>query len=184
MEKVEGLKKSREFPIQKVIEDYQIIAKYLAFVACKAKAPIRQLLPKKTIDKLNEFGAVQNIILWNSDQYNILSSLDFVNFAIIIGGNGVGKTMKKSHNEYSAHPGRGRVGRVGEAHPDPQVSSAVSSGPITHASQLQQHLQQLIPDFCLASLQGKAGKRVGGGRGKSLGVLSESDFQSFCLVCL
>ena len=95
MEKVEGLKKSGEFPIEKVIENYQTIVKYLAFVACKAKAPIRQLLPKKTIDKLDEFGAVQNIILWNSDQYNILSSLDFVNFAIIIGGNGVGKTMKK-----------------------------------------------------------------------------------------
>ena len=78
---------------QSLINDYKVIVKYLAFLACQAKALVRQNLSKETPKLLDKFSTVENIFIWNRDQSNLISSLDKMKYVVLAGGNGAGKTL-------------------------------------------------------------------------------------------
>ena len=78
------------------IEEFKTIFKYLAFVACAAKAPIRQKLLDETLDRISKAGDTENIqrwCFWTPSQLSLMESADKIHRMVIIGGNGTGKTL-------------------------------------------------------------------------------------------
>ena len=78
------------------IEEFKTIFKYLAFVACAAKAPIRQKLLDETLDRISKAGDSENIqrwCFWTPSQLSLMELADKIHRMVIIGGNGTGKTL-------------------------------------------------------------------------------------------
>ena len=79
-----------------MVEDFKTIFKYLAFVACAAKAPIRQKMLDETLGLIAKAGAADNIqrwCLWTPSQLSLMELADKLPRVILIGGNGTGKTV-------------------------------------------------------------------------------------------
>ena len=64
---VQTLLKSRKTPISKTntIKEFKMIFKYLAFVACAAKAPIRQKMLGEALTRIAKAGDAENIKRWD-----------------------------------------------------------------------------------------------------------------------
>ena len=60
---VQTLLKSRKTPISKTntIKEFKMIFKYLAFVACAAKAPIRQKMLGEALTRIAKAGDAENM---------------------------------------------------------------------------------------------------------------------------
>ena len=60
---VQTLLKSRKKPISKIntIKEFKMIFKYLAFVACAAKAPIRQKMLGEALTRIAKAGDAENM---------------------------------------------------------------------------------------------------------------------------
>ena len=81
---------------KKTIEEFKIIFKYLAFVACSAKAPIRQKMLDAALDLINKAGSAENIQLWcqwTPLQLSLMEMADRLTRVVLTGGNGTGKTL-------------------------------------------------------------------------------------------
>ena len=79
----------------KTMEEFKTIFKYLAFVACAGKAPIRQKMLDETLARVAKAGDVENIerwCLWTPTQLSLLEQAENLTRVILIGGNGTGKT--------------------------------------------------------------------------------------------
>ena len=62
-----------------MVEEFKTIFKYLAFVACAAKAPIRQKMLDETLDLIKKAGDAQNIqrwCLWTPSQLSLMEMAD------------------------------------------------------------------------------------------------------------
>ena len=71
------------------------IFKYLAFVACAAKAPITQKALDITLKRIEYAGESENIrrwCLWTPIQMSLMKMANELRRVILIGGNGTGKT--------------------------------------------------------------------------------------------
>ena len=71
------------------------IFKYLAFVACAAKAPITQKTLDITLERIDAAGESENIrrwCLWTPIQMSLMKMATELKRVILIGGNGTGKT--------------------------------------------------------------------------------------------
>ena len=71
------------------------IFKYLAFVACAARAPITQKLLDETLERVNIAGESENIRRWCSwtpTQLSLMELAEKLPRVILIGGCGTGKT--------------------------------------------------------------------------------------------
>ena len=95
---VEQQKESRTSGISKAktIEEFKIIFKYLAFVACSAKAPIRQKMLDAVIDLINKAGSPENIqrwCAWTPTQLSLMKLAHTMSRVVLMGGNGTGKTL-------------------------------------------------------------------------------------------
>ena len=80
----------------KTIEEFKILFKYLAFVACSAKAPIRQKMLEATLSLIDKAGSIENIqrwCIWTPYQLSLLEMADQMPRVVLIGGNGTGKTL-------------------------------------------------------------------------------------------
>ena len=89
-------------PIQRVpidpttLQEFKTFFKYLAFVACAAKAPVRQKMLHDTLARIAKAGEAENIerwCWWTPDQLSLLDLADRLSRVILIGGNGTGKTV-------------------------------------------------------------------------------------------
>ena len=95
---VKRTKESRTSGISKTktIEEFKIIFKYLAFVACSAKAPIRQKMLDAALDLINKAGSAENIqrwCAWTPTQLSLMELAHQLSRVVLIGGNGTGKTL-------------------------------------------------------------------------------------------
>ena len=95
---VKQTKESRTSGISKTktIEEFKIIFKYLAFVACSAKAPIRQKMLDAALDLINKAGSAENIqrwCAWTPTQLSLMELAHQMSRVVLIGGNGTGKTL-------------------------------------------------------------------------------------------
>ena len=82
--------------LSKTIKEFRIIFKYLAFVACAAKAPITQKLLDETLSLIDKAGSAENIrrwYLWTPTQLSLMEIYDKLKRVVLIGGNGTGKTL-------------------------------------------------------------------------------------------
>ena len=80
----------------KTIEEFKIIFNYLAFVACSAKAPIRQKMLDATLDLIDKAGSAENIQIWSQwtpFQLSLMEMADQLKRVVLTGGNGTGKTL-------------------------------------------------------------------------------------------
>ena len=78
------------------LEEFITYFKHLAFVACAAKAPVRQMMLQKTLDIITKAGTSENIERWSwwtPTQHSLLELADRLTRVILIGGNGTGKTV-------------------------------------------------------------------------------------------
>ena len=78
------------------LEEFKTFFKHLAFVACAAKAPVRQMMLQKTLDIITKAGATENIERWSwwtPAQLSLMQLADQLTRVILIGGNGTGKTV-------------------------------------------------------------------------------------------
>ena len=78
------------------VEEFKTIFKYLAFVACAAKAPVRQNMLNETLARIEKAGEAENIqkwCWWTPSQLSLLEQAEKLSRVIIIGGNGTGKTV-------------------------------------------------------------------------------------------
>ena len=96
------LRSSNLKPFQKqkidpiTLKEFKTFFKHLAFVACAAKAPIRQKLLDESIARVNKAGDAENIgrwCWWTPTQFSLLEQADKLSRVILIGGNGTGKTV-------------------------------------------------------------------------------------------
>ena len=90
------LETSTSTPRAKTIEEFKILFKYLAFVACSAKAPIRQKMLEATLSLIDKAGSIENIqrwCIWTPYQLSLLEMADQMPRVVLIGGNGTGKTL-------------------------------------------------------------------------------------------
>ena len=70
------------------LEQFKIFFKYLAFVACAAKAPVRQKMLDETLAIINKTGTPENIqrwCWWSPDQLSLLEQAENLNRVILIG---------------------------------------------------------------------------------------------------
>ena len=87
---VQELQKRRTTPISRsrTIEEFKTIFKYLAFVACAGKAPIRQKMLDETLAIISKAGTSENIerwCWWTPDQLSLLEQAENLNRVILIG---------------------------------------------------------------------------------------------------
>ena len=95
---VKQRKESRTSAISKAktIAEFKIIFKYLAFVACSAKAPITQKMLDETLDLIGKAGSAENIQIWcawTPTQLSLMELAHQMPRVVLIGGNGTGKTL-------------------------------------------------------------------------------------------
>ena len=72
---INQIKDSRKSNSSRNVEEFKIIFKYLAFVACAAKAPIRQKLLDETLKLIEKAGDAKNVqrwCLWTPSQLRFL----------------------------------------------------------------------------------------------------------------
>ena len=77
------------------VNDFKTIFQYLAFVACAAKAPIRQKMLNESLQRVEKAGDTENIqrwCFWTPSQLSLMQQADKLDRVILIGGNGTGKT--------------------------------------------------------------------------------------------
>ena len=77
-------------------EEFISFFKHLAFVACSAKAPIRQKMLDITLTAIAKAGEAENIerwCWWTPTQQSLLELANRLPRVILIGGNGTGKTV-------------------------------------------------------------------------------------------
>ena len=70
------------------LEEFKTIFKYLAFVACAAKAPVRQKMLDETLASISKAGTAENIerwCWWTPDQLSLLEQAENLNRVILIG---------------------------------------------------------------------------------------------------
>ena len=70
------------------LEEFKTIFKYLAFVACAAKAPVRQKMLDETLAIISKAGTSENIerwCWWTPDQLSLLEQAENLNRVILIG---------------------------------------------------------------------------------------------------
>ena len=70
------------------LEEFKTIFKYLAFVACAAKAPVRQKMLDETLAIISKAGTSENIerwCWWTPDQLSLLEQSENLNRVILIG---------------------------------------------------------------------------------------------------
>ena len=70
------------------LEQFKIFFKYLAFVACAAKAPVRQNILDETISLISKAGTAENIqrwCWWSPDQLSLMEQAENLNRVILIG---------------------------------------------------------------------------------------------------
>ena len=70
------------------LEEFKTIFKYLAFVACAAKAPVRQNMLDETLAIISKAGTSENIerwCWWTPDQLSLLEQAENLNKVILIG---------------------------------------------------------------------------------------------------
>ena len=78
------------------LEEFITFFKHLAFVACAAKAPIRQQMLDITLAAITKAGVAENIerwCWWTPTQQSLLELSNRLSRVILIGGNGTGKTV-------------------------------------------------------------------------------------------
>ena len=78
------------------LEELITFFKHLAFVACSAKAPIRQKMLDITLAAIAKAGEAENIerwCWWTPTQLSLLELANRLSKVILIGGNGTGKTV-------------------------------------------------------------------------------------------
>ena len=61
---INQIKESRSPRTSRNIEEFKTVFKYLAFVACAAKAPVRQKLLDETLKLIEKAGDARNIQRW------------------------------------------------------------------------------------------------------------------------
>ena len=69
-------------------EEFKTIFKYLAFVACAAKAPVRQKMLDETLAVISKAGTAENIerwCWWSPDQLSLLEQAENLPRVILIG---------------------------------------------------------------------------------------------------
>ena len=69
-------------------EEFKTMFKYLAFVACAAKAPIRQKMLDETLSRVSKAGISENIerwCWWSPTQLSLLEQAENLNRVILIG---------------------------------------------------------------------------------------------------
>ena len=69
-------------------EQFKIFFKYLAFVACAAKAPVRQKMLDETLAMITKAGTAENIerwCWWSPDQLSLLEQAENLPRVILIG---------------------------------------------------------------------------------------------------
>ena len=70
------------------LDEFKTFFKYLAFVACAAKAPVRQKMLDETISMISKAGTAENIqrwCWWSPDQLSLLGQAENLNRVILIG---------------------------------------------------------------------------------------------------
>ena len=70
------------------LEEFKTIFKYLAFVACAAKAPVRQKMLDETLAIISKAGTSENIerwCWWTPEQLSLLDQAENLNRVILIG---------------------------------------------------------------------------------------------------
>ena len=86
----------RTIDTSKSVQDFKTMTKYLAFAVCAAKAPVTEKLLEETLHRVEKAGKSTNIqrwINWTPEQMSLMSSIDHLPRVILVGGNGVGKTV-------------------------------------------------------------------------------------------
>ena len=89
------IKESRTSIPARNIEEFIIVFKYLAFVACAARAPITERLLDETLDLIGKAGLAENIrkwCLWTPTQLCLMEMADEMPRIALTGGSGTGKT--------------------------------------------------------------------------------------------
>ena len=70
------------------LEEFKTFFKYLAFVACAAKAPVKGKMLDETLSAISKAGAAENIerwCWWTPDQLSLLEQAENLNRVILIG---------------------------------------------------------------------------------------------------
>ena len=70
------------------LEEFQTFFKYLAFVACAAKAPVRGKMLDETLSAISKAGTAENIehwCWWTPNQLSLLEQAENLNRVILIG---------------------------------------------------------------------------------------------------
>ena len=70
------------------LDEFKTFFKYLAFVACAAKAPVRQKMLDETLTTIEKAGKAENIqrwCWWSPDQLSLLEQAENLNKVILIG---------------------------------------------------------------------------------------------------
>ena len=81
-------KRTTQISRAKTMEEFKTIFKYLAFVACAGKAPIRQKMLDETLAIISKAGTSENIKRWSwwtPDQLSLLEQAENLNRVILIG---------------------------------------------------------------------------------------------------
>ena len=96
-----------------LIEQFKLYFKYLSFVACAGKAPIRQRMFDETLARLKKAGDVENIQRWSwwtPMELSLLEQIDKMLRVLLVGGNGTGKTTML--DEFATNMAKKQQGEV------------------------------------------------------------------------
>ena len=70
------------------LEEFKSFFKYLAFVACAAKAPVRHKMLDETLTMISKAGTAENIekwCWWSPNQLSLIEQAENLNKVILIG---------------------------------------------------------------------------------------------------
>ena len=70
------------------LKKFKTFFKYLAFVACAAKAPVRQRMLNETLSLISKAGTAENVkrwCWWSPDQLSLMEQAENLNRVILIG---------------------------------------------------------------------------------------------------